>query len=497
MRLVHIDELDDDMVLAKPIIDRHRYLLCKGQDNLTRFKDKLEELGISYIYIEDDISEDIEINEAVREETRQNAQATLKNFSENLEENNQMFSETFSETPEVVKDIIEEILNRDDIIVSLYDMKTINNYLFTHSVNVTVLSIIIARNLDFIEFDRKKIENLAIGALLHDLGKLGIPEEILNKPEDLNEEEWSVIKQHPQIGYEKFREYDYMIPTTSLRAVKSHHENYDGSGYPAGLKGEDIHIFPRIVSVADCLDALTSDRPYRERWSVTQAAQWMIAQSNQKFDPRIIKGFMQYIVLYPNGTEVLLSNNKRAIVYAQNKNFPRRPVVKLIETGNLIDLQKRLDITIKTDKISEKLPEEKDTGKTQQKYDNTVDNGLADKKVLITDDQLFMRHSLEQILTDMGFEEDNIIHAEDGRVAIEKHEEEKPDLITLDITMPEVNGIEAAEKISEKNNGTAILMVSAMGQKDMVMKSLDAGAKDFIVKPFEEQKIKKKITKIL
>ena len=131
------------------------------------------------------------------------------------------------------------------------------------------------------------------GALLHDMGKLGVPDAVLHKPDKLNEEEWELMRQHPQMAYEMLYPIEYLHP--ALDIPYCHHEKWDGSGYPRGLKGNEIPLSARIFAVVDVWDALTSDRPYRAAWSKEKTLEFIQEQSGKHFDPKVVEVFSRVI----------------------------------------------------------------------------------------------------------------------------------------------------------------------------------------------------------
>ncbi len=159
-----------------------------------------------------------------------------------------------------------------------------------HSQRVVVLSLEIARAMGFSD---SELANIHRGASLHDIGKMGIPDVILLKPGPLTEDEWAIMRQHPSLAYQMLSKIPYLTP--SLDIPHYHHEKWDGTGYPHGLKGEEIPIAARIFAVVDVWDALTSDRPYRLAWSSKKAMDYIKAQSGKHFDPRIVDIFVNIL----------------------------------------------------------------------------------------------------------------------------------------------------------------------------------------------------------
>lgn len=156
-----------------------------------------------------------------------------------------------------------------------------------HSYRVTEYSLTLARKLGLPD---KALSILAKGALLHDIGKIGIPDSILLKPGKLTDEEWKIMKRHPTTGYELLKKIDFLEEAAEI--VLSHHEHYNGKGYPRGLKGEQIPLGARIFSIVDALDTMTSNRPYRRALSFEEAIERIAKGSGSQFDPSIVRVFL-------------------------------------------------------------------------------------------------------------------------------------------------------------------------------------------------------------
>jgi len=156
-----------------------------------------------------------------------------------------------------------------------------------HSRRVTELTLKLAQALNMNDEDLTHIRR---GALLHDMGKIGIPDSILHKPDTLTTEEWSIMRKHPQFAYDMLSPIEYLHP--ALDIPYSHHEKWDGSGYPRGLRGEEIPMVARLFAIADVWDAVTSDRPYRAAWTEEQALAYIREQSGKHFDPKIVPEFL-------------------------------------------------------------------------------------------------------------------------------------------------------------------------------------------------------------
>lgn len=164
-----------------------------------------------------------------------------------------------------------------------------------HSQRVTELTVHLARAAGLSD---EQIAHIRRGALLHDIGKLGIPDAILHKPEPLSEEEWAIMRRHPDYAYTMLSPIEYLRP--ALDIPYCHHERWDGAGYPRGLKGEQIPLSARIFAIVDVWDALQSDRPYRARWRREEALDYIRSQAGKHFDPDVVELFLQVIGEAPN-----------------------------------------------------------------------------------------------------------------------------------------------------------------------------------------------------
>lgn len=157
-----------------------------------------------------------------------------------------------------------------------------------HSYRVTAYAINLGRHMRLSE---EELSIIAKGALLHDIGKIGVPDQILLKPDKLTEEEWELMRKHPEFGYELLKKIEFLEKSAEI--VRTHHERYDGQGYPSGLAGEDIPLGSRIFSVVDALDAMTSQRTYRDAMPFEEALQKVAEASGTQFDPKVVEVFMQ------------------------------------------------------------------------------------------------------------------------------------------------------------------------------------------------------------
>lgn len=337
MRFVATNCLREGMKLGKSILgNKNERLLSAGCILKDSYIRRIKELGYNGIYIDDNLSKDIEIVETISTSLRNETANTIKGTFMNAESSSdgKVPLKEQEDINKLIGNMINEILENKNFMVNMVDLKTFDNYTYFHSVNVTVLSVVIGVGLGLNEQDLFK---LGLGALLHDIGKIFIPKEILNKPGKLTDEEYEIMKTHAYKGFEYLKNH-FDIPITSYVAALQHHERYDGTGYPYQYKGDNISLFGRIMAVADVYDALTSDRPYRKGLLPSEAVEYIMAGGGTLFDPKMVRVFVDKVAPYPVGTFVRLSDKREGIVAENFQRFGMRPKVKIvIENGEEIE----------------------------------------------------------------------------------------------------------------------------------------------------------------
>ena len=243
-------------------------------------------------------------------------------------------AENFSKTAtRVSDDLTDVIMSNEAVAIDINALKVSDEYTFKHSVDVAMISMIIAKKHGL---PREEVREIGMAGLLHDMGKSCISSEILNKPGKLTEEEFQEMKHHPLYGYEILKDRGgFSIPV--LAGVLQHHEKINGSGYPMGVTGDKIHLFGRIIAVADIFDALVTKRPYKDAFPMREAVE-MIMSMTGELDIEAINSFLGSVVCYPVDSLVELSNGEICKVVANTEMYPLRPKVVSIETGAIYDL---------------------------------------------------------------------------------------------------------------------------------------------------------------
>jgi putative nucleotidyltransferase with HDIG domain len=223
----------------------------------------------------------------------------------------------------MVEEISASVARNPSALIGIARLKRKDEYTYMHSVAVCALMINLARTL---ELDETLVHELGLAGLLHDIGKMAVPDPVLNKPGRLNDDEFAVVREHPQRGYDLVIASEN-APAIAAEVVLHHHEKYDGTGYPHGLKGEEISLYARMGAICDVYDAITSNRPYKDGWAPAESIARML-EWHGHFDPRLLDAFIRSVGIYPVGGVVRLRSNRLGIVVAENKREPTRPKVK-------------------------------------------------------------------------------------------------------------------------------------------------------------------------
>lgn len=324
MRLVNIEYIQEGAILARPVIDSTgRILLQAGMKMTSPYVQRLHHLGCEKLYIEDERLDDVQVNMAIEGRTRESAYQAVKSIRHSIESNQILKMDQLRGT---VQRMIADVLSCEDVIGYLCDVRGYDEYTFHHSINSTILALVIGMSCGYHE---SKLVELGLGVMMHDVGKIKIPTEILNKKEPLTKEEYAEIQKHTIYGYEILRRNDE-LGLLAAHVAFQHQERWDGSGYPRGLKNYQIHEYGRIAAVADVFEALTSNRPYRPALEPYQAYEYILAYSGTYFEPRLLDIFAKKVSIYPNGSGVLLSNGQRGNVIKQNPGYPSRPCVRML-----------------------------------------------------------------------------------------------------------------------------------------------------------------------
>ncbi len=301
MLQVPVRELKEGMIIAQSIYNHHGgSYLVKGQPITKSYIRQLQRIGIQNIAVTslDPQFKIMPPEDIVQEKTRINAINKVYDAFEDVRQHEQFDPDMMGDISE---NILFDIINRRDNLVQLTDIRLHDTYTFGHSVNVAILSAMLGL---LCHLPKNELLLLTLGALLHDLGKINIPGDILTKPSGLSDDEFSIVKMHPLKGAERIHNMEHHLPhPVILAAIASeHHEHIDGTGYPRGLKGDKIHPYAKIVAIADVYDALTSERPYKKAYTPNIAHNIMTRLNRGQFDPDLLQLFFNNVAIYPEGT---------------------------------------------------------------------------------------------------------------------------------------------------------------------------------------------------
>lgn len=340
MRRILLDNVTSGMKLAKPLYTADGVILLNaGLEMKERYIGRLRDLDVTYVYIEDDLTADIDVPDVVSEQARVEAVASAKQVMEQIKVGRQVDA---SAAKKIANTLVDELCRNHGTLVNFIDMRTKADYLFNHSVNVCILSTLTGISLGF---DELRLRDLGVGALLHDIGKLMVPPEILNKTERLTLAELDEIRRHPEYGFDILRK-NPDVSLMSAHCAFQHHERYDGSGYPRSLQDKEIHQFAQIVALADVYDALTSDVIYRKAVPVYEALAIITKAAGSYFEPELVEHFAGNIAPYPIGSVVRLSNNHIGVVVDMSHESKTKPVVRVIADEQKRRMNKIVEIDL-------------------------------------------------------------------------------------------------------------------------------------------------------
>ncbi|WP_079478341.1 HD-GYP domain-containing protein [Halobacillus salinus] len=356
MRLTLTSSLQAGDRLGKTIYnDNGKILLSSGVHLTERMIERLADFHITYVYIEDADTADIESHYPIPEELRVEAVKSIKKSFRDAQDSETLkkgfvFEKSAQEMNGIVRSIMMELQQHKEAITLLSDVFTYDDYIFTHSLNVTMYALTLGKQL---QLPYNKLEKLGMGAILHDVGKMMVPREVLLKPGKLTNSEFELIKTHAEAGFELLRS-SREIPLVAAHCAFQHHERLDGSGYPRGLVGDDIHDFGKILAIADVFDAITSNRVYRNAMLPHEGLEIIYSGAGTLFDQHMVEAFRKCIAIYPNGLSIELNDGRKGVVVRQNPSLCDRPIVRIFEENGLelpdkydIDLAKELNVVVK------------------------------------------------------------------------------------------------------------------------------------------------------
>lgn len=463
MRFVPIKGLQPGMIVARDIINSSKTLMLRKGIKLDG--DMIQHMydqGYMGAYISDLFSEELEIEETIDQSLFADGVRAIK-------------EENIGASVSVAAAIVSDISRKLQVELNLLDLRSTDDYTYHHSVNVAVYSVVVGKKMGLNE---QELRNLSVAAICHDLGKMRISTDILQKPDKLSDEEYKEMQNHPRYSYDML--YDFSeISSVVRQAVLCHHENMNGSGYPLGKQGDEIPLLARIIHAVDVYDALTSRRSYKDPYQPIDAFQYLIGGKEILFDSDVVDAVLEVVPAFPPGIDILLSNGESGLVVANTSNA-LRPKVKIAGSGEIVNL-------LEDEGYSE--VEIVKSGIMPMDYVGEIgilnEDRQAVRKVketiLVVDDISLEIKQVKAIL-----EPDyNVRGVKSGYEAIRYLKNHPPvSLILMDVDMPLMDGITTAVKIKELGgNQIPLIFLTGNCDKSMVLRCKAVGAVDYILKP--------------
>lgn len=341
-----LTELKGNEILSKPIISwDDTIVLPEGVTLRPEYISMLKELGIRKVHVRDTEEPEGEGIVILKTEIERSAKEKVRDVLERHTYHNNKELEELSKTAD---NIIDTILEEEQVVEKVFDIRERSADIYEHSISICSLSILTAIKMGL---DKKKAHDIGVGCLLHDIGLRYLTINIIDRDEkDFNPQELQEYRKHPVYGYSNIQEEKW-ISDVGKNIILSHHERLDGSGFP--LKAREMPIECKIVAVCDAFDEMICGIAQKKA-KVYEAIEYLKAFKNIKFDGTIVDVFLGFIAVYPVGTRVLTNEGETAVVTAQNKEFPSRPVIRIIKDrngrnvreGNVRDLVKVQNIYI-------------------------------------------------------------------------------------------------------------------------------------------------------
>lgn len=325
------------MTLAKPILRADDGLILFQNDLELKqvYIDRIKSLNLETVWVLDyPRTNEPDFLEPIKKEIRMKATSILRTTFSQLKEQKNL---DIVKLKNLVKEILDYILSDDRIAYTIRKIDAYDNYTFTHSVDVCVLAILIGSIMDL---KRNELEILGVCSLLHDVGKIFLDFRIFNKPGKLEPIEYEQIKAHTRAGYEFLKSKEnlsFLIPHMALQ----HHEREDGSGYPRGLKGKDIHRYAKIIAIADVFNAMTSQRIYQDPVPAALAIQEIYENTPLKYNQDVVEHFIKIVTPYSKGIILLLSNHQTVEVIETSRKKCLIRVISGFNEGEIYNLYQK------------------------------------------------------------------------------------------------------------------------------------------------------------
>lgn len=346
MRLIPVTSLQPGMKLGKKIYNENGIILLSENAELSEAViRRLLAHGMDYIYISDPRTDDVVIQDMIEEETRRKALQEIRTSYQKLTESavkGVVYPHLGKNFTSLVESIIGDLSAREDVMIMMMNINSMDHYLYRHSLNVCVYTLFLGQ---LYGYSKEELTVLGLGAMLHDIGKTKLPIELLNKPSQLSDEEFGQIKQHTLYGFQMLKD-EPGIPLKAAHCAFQHHERINGTGYPRGLKGEEISEFARWIAIADAYDAMTTHRVYRPAMLPHQALEVLYTGCGEWYEKSKLELFRDHVAIYPLGMTVKLSTGEEGVVAKIHKDIPQRPVIRVLTDPSGAELKDPYDLDL-------------------------------------------------------------------------------------------------------------------------------------------------------
>ncbi|WP_438444484.1 HD-GYP domain-containing protein [Gorillibacterium sp. sgz5001074] len=362
MRLLPTKACSPGMKLGKAVYNEEGQILLGARVELSgHLLNRLYQLGFDYLYVEDARTEDVAVPDPISQETRTAALSVISSSYSTFSQDLGFISlHEHAQATKALSDVVGVIL--DELreagaceTVSLLNFNVLkpndwNKYSTQNALNCCLYASLMGM-MSGLKDD--KLKELAMGAILHDIGNSRIPFRLLRKADKLTGTEYKLIQKHTELGYDLLKN-DSNVPPGAALCVLQHHERVDGTGYPFGLTGDQIHPAAKWVSLIDAYDAMTNPRSYRSSLLPHHALEVLFAGAGSQFDLSLVEAFRNRVAIYPPGVPVRLNTGERGVVVGINRAIIQRPVVRVLQNERgeelrepyEVDLAKRLSVMI-------------------------------------------------------------------------------------------------------------------------------------------------------
>lgn len=349
MRLLSLKQVRPGMKLGRTVFtDDGKVLLGAGMTLNQRLIDGLARTGVDSIYIDDPRTQDIVVEDLIRPETRQLAVETIQKTVKQIANSNKLsrrisVKDMGMHFQQAFISILNDLMSNQQILLNITNITSHSGAMYHHAVNVAVLATAVGMSLGY---NRKQLMELGVGAMLHDIGKIELPAELHGKNTRWTAEEMEIAKQHTTNGFNILRK-QRDISLLSAHIALQHHERLDGSGYPQGLKGKQIHEYAQIVAICDIYDSLTTPRPWRKRFMPQDALEYLLGSGGHLFEHHLIEAFRNHIAIFPVGSGVVLNTGESGVVCKVDPLYCQRPTIRVLKDGRGNDLRMPYEVDLK------------------------------------------------------------------------------------------------------------------------------------------------------